>query len=92
MSKLTTHQIRAMIGKIEATIRSHEARPGSESNIRKLEASERKLEAYATTTKASHAHRTATASHSRKCPRSAAPPQAASATRSTRNCSRPSAA
>ncbi|HLJ49103.1 MAG TPA: hypothetical protein VKU01_23975 [Bryobacteraceae bacterium] len=46
MSKLSRHQIMAMIGKIEATIHSHEARPGSEANIRKLEASERKLEAY----------------------------------------------
>ncbi len=46
MSKLTKHQIIAMIGKIEATISTHENRPGTEANVRKLEASEKKLEAY----------------------------------------------
>jgi hypothetical protein len=46
MSKLSTHQIRAMVAKIEATIGSHEARPGTPSNVRKLEQSQARLASY----------------------------------------------
>jgi hypothetical protein len=46
MSKLTTHQIRAMCASIEATINSHEARPGTARNVAALNRSQARLDSY----------------------------------------------
>lgn len=46
MSKLTRHQLRAMVEKIQATIDSHERRPGTPSNVKRLEESQAKLARY----------------------------------------------
>jgi hypothetical protein len=46
MSKLSTHQIRAMIAGIERTIGSHEGRPGTPSNVKKLTQSQTRLDSY----------------------------------------------
>jgi hypothetical protein len=46
MSKLSTHQIRAMVAKIEATIGTHEARPGTARNVAELEKATKRLESY----------------------------------------------
>lgn len=46
MSKLSTHQIRAMIDKVNATIDSHEARPGTARNVAALTRSQARLDSY----------------------------------------------
>lgn len=46
MSKLSTHQIRAMIAGIERTIGSHEARPGTARNVAALTRSQARLDSY----------------------------------------------
>lgn len=46
MSKLSTHQIRAMIEKVNATIDSHEARPGTARNVAALTRSQARLDSY----------------------------------------------
>ena len=47
MSKLSTHQIRAMIDKVNATIDSHEARPGTARNVAELTRATARRDAYA---------------------------------------------
>jgi hypothetical protein len=46
VSKLSTHQIRAMIAGINATIAKHEARPANNASARTLTESHRKLDNY----------------------------------------------